>query len=247
MTDGSGRKALTELVVTIVPPRSSRWGTAARVTRTAARKLMVSVQVQSSSLTERKPPVRGRTAPTLLTRMSSPPKTEIAASTSRKGPSGVVRSTKTGSTGKPAASRDRSSHRSRAAATTLTPSSARAWVTARPIPLLAKVTTAVFPVRYRSMISAYAGELAGAADLLGGTARPEVQLNRTPLGRASRARTPTVLGMALCSPCRTVVPPCQDDGGIVVMPLGRASVHAAGGFGDEVGDRAGARQTSARP
>jgi hypothetical protein len=40
MTSGSGSAAFTELTVTIMPaPRSSRRGSAARVVRTAARKL----------------------------------------------------------------------------------------------------------------------------------------------------------------------------------------------------------------
>ena len=56
--------------------------------RTAARKLMLRVSIHSSSETDRKPPVRGFTAPTLLTRMSSPPNSAIAASIK---PSGCVR------------------------------------------------------------------------------------------------------------------------------------------------------------
>src|SRR4051794_25282125 len=41
----------------------------------------------------------------------------------------------------------------RAPATTLTPSAARASAIARPMPLLAPVTTAVLPVRCRSMVA----------------------------------------------------------------------------------------------
>src|SRR4051794_23040409 len=53
MTSGSGRIALTEQVLTMVPaPRSSRCGSAARVVRTAARKWMVSPHSQSSSVRE---------------------------------------------------------------------------------------------------------------------------------------------------------------------------------------------------
>lgn len=93
MTSGSGSVALTDAIVTMLPaPRSSRCGTAARVVRTAARKLIVRAVSQSSSVTDRKPPVRGVTPPTLLTRMSSPPNSAIAASISCAGPSGVVRS-----------------------------------------------------------------------------------------------------------------------------------------------------------
>jgi hypothetical protein len=82
MTVGSGRNAFTELIVTIRPvSRASRCGRAARVVRTAARKFMVSDQVQSSSVRARKPSSRGRTAPTLLTRTSSRPTVAIASST----------------------------------------------------------------------------------------------------------------------------------------------------------------------
>jgi hypothetical protein len=73
-TSGSGRNELTEQIVTIVPaPRSSISGKAARVVRTAAKKLIARVELQSSSVIERNPLRRGRTAPTLFTRMSSRP------------------------------------------------------------------------------------------------------------------------------------------------------------------------------
>jgi hypothetical protein len=63
MTAGSGRNTLTELTGTIVAGTpSSRWGSAARVVRTAARKLMVSAQSQSSSVSARNPLSRGRSA-----------------------------------------------------------------------------------------------------------------------------------------------------------------------------------------
>src|SRR2546422_2715749 len=74
MTAGSGRKALTELVVTMLTwPAASIAGNAARVVLTAASRLRVSENNQSSSVTLRKPPRRGFTAPTLLTRMSIRP------------------------------------------------------------------------------------------------------------------------------------------------------------------------------
>src|SRR6478735_10384803 len=152
MTSGSGRNAFTEDVVTIVPRRSMRCGTAARVHRTAAMKLMSSDQVQSSSDNERNPPGRGRTAPTLLTSTSTPPKAVRAWSTNAPGPSGSVRSTATGRTGYPSATSARSSSvTARAPATTLAPSCTRARVTARPMPLLAPVTTATLPSSPRSM------------------------------------------------------------------------------------------------
>ena len=56
---------------------------------------MVSAQSQSSSVSATKPSSRGRTAPTLLTRMSMPPSSVAAAATSSPGPSAVVRSTET--------------------------------------------------------------------------------------------------------------------------------------------------------
>src|SRR5262245_28374571 len=152
MTSGSGSRALTELTVTMAPaPRSMRWGSAARGVRTAARKLILNAESQSSSVTDRNPPVRGRTAPTLLTRMSRLPYAATAASTSRSGPSGLVRSTDTGRTVVRAARSDSSVVAPRAPATTRTPSPARARVIANPMPLLAPVTTAILPARCRSM------------------------------------------------------------------------------------------------
>src|SRR3954452_34407 len=74
MTDGSGRKALTEHTVTMAPrPAATMAGSTARVVRTAARNVNVSVVSHSSSVMAAKPSRRGVTAPTLLTRMSSGP------------------------------------------------------------------------------------------------------------------------------------------------------------------------------
>src|ERR1700758_4870211 len=91
-----------------------------------------------------------RTAPTLLTSTSSWPCSSIASLTNCAAPSGADRSTATGVTPLrpsrlPAVSEP---------ATTRAPSAARALVTARPIPLPAPVTTATFPSRFRSMVSA---------------------------------------------------------------------------------------------
>ena len=105
MTSGSGRNALTEQVDTIVAaPRSSRCGRASRVMRTAARRLTASDSVHSASVTLRNPPGRGWPPPTLLTSTSRPPYVVTASSTSRPGPSSLVRSTWTGRTDRPAAS-----------------------------------------------------------------------------------------------------------------------------------------------
>ncbi|SRR5712692_5846714 len=83
MTAGAGRKALTELVVTMLPwPAASIVANAARVVLTAASRLSMSENNQSSSVTLRKPPRRGVTAPTLLTRMSSRPCSRAAATRS---------------------------------------------------------------------------------------------------------------------------------------------------------------------
>ena len=58
-------------MLTIAPlPAASMAGSAARVVRTAAMKLMVMVDSQSSSVMLRKPPVRAGALPTLFTRMS---------------------------------------------------------------------------------------------------------------------------------------------------------------------------------
>ena len=71
MTPGSGSRALTEQMLTIAPwPAASITGSAARVVRTAAIRFSVIEASQSSSVMDRKPPVRAGALPTLLTRMS---------------------------------------------------------------------------------------------------------------------------------------------------------------------------------
>jgi len=93
MIAGSGRKAFTELIVTMFPPpRCTRCGSAALVVRTAANRLRVSADSQSSSVMDSKPPRCGWTLPTLLTRMSSPPNVLTASSINRAGPSAAARS-----------------------------------------------------------------------------------------------------------------------------------------------------------
>src|SRR3954451_10421442 len=88
MTPGSGRLALIEAIVTMLPrPAVTIAGSTARVARTALTRFKVSDRVHSSSVTSRKPFVRGVTAPTLLTRMSIRPNSVSASSASRPGPS----------------------------------------------------------------------------------------------------------------------------------------------------------------
>ncbi len=92
MTAGSESVELTEQMFTIEPlPAASMAGSALRVARTAAIRLMLSVASQSSSLMERNPPVRVCAAPTLLTRM---PRPSPAWATSSAGPPGAARSTR---------------------------------------------------------------------------------------------------------------------------------------------------------
>ena len=142
---GSGRNALIELTVTMLPrPAASMPGRTARVVRTAASSVRFSDADQSSSVTSRKPPRCGVTAPTLLTRTSRGPKAS-AAPTRSAGPSAVDRSAWT-STTRPSSTRSaRSGLALRAPATTWAPSAASARAIARPIPLLAPVTNALRP------------------------------------------------------------------------------------------------------
>ena len=138
----SGRVALTDPIITMAPPpRASMCGTASRVTRTADMTFSASEDSHSSSVTERMPSKRGTTAPALFTRMSTPPRS-AAAAISARGPSAVARSAAM-KVAEPAASRACSSGLlCRAPATTYAPASTNAWLIARPIPLLAPVTTA---------------------------------------------------------------------------------------------------------
>ena len=86
------------------------------------------------------PSKRGATAPALLTRMSTPPRSTAAAINAR-GPSRVARSAAM-KVAEPAASSACSSGLlCRAPAMTNAPAAANAWLMARPMPLLAPVTT----------------------------------------------------------------------------------------------------------
>ena len=71
--------------------------------------------------------------------------------TRARGPAAVLRSTGTKDTRPPGCKASRSGPGERAPATTWTPSATRAAVMARPMPLLAPVTMAIFPLSWRSM------------------------------------------------------------------------------------------------
>ena len=153
MTAPSGWKnALTDVTLTMVPsPRGIIAATAARIARSAEKKLSSSEAWKSASLTFAKPSRRSCTPPTLLTSTSSRPCCSTAWSTSRAGPSGSIRSTAKGST----PSRPSRGATVRAPATTSAPSAASSRATARPMPLLAPVTTATLPASSRSMGGRY--------------------------------------------------------------------------------------------
>ena len=138
MVAASGWKnALTEATLTIAPlPWLTISVMAARLARSAMKKFSSIAQAKSSSLVPRKPPVRMRTAPTLLTSTSIRPCSPVVRLISCAGPSGVARSTATGLT---PLRRSRFSV-AREPATTSAPSSARVLVTASPMPLPAPVT-----------------------------------------------------------------------------------------------------------
>src|ERR1700722_5983788 len=155
MVAASGWKnALTEATLTIAPePCLTISVRAARLARSAMKKFSSIAQAKSSSLVPKKPPLRIRTAPTLLTSTSTRPCSSVARPISCAGPSGADRSIATGVTPL------RPSRFSvvREPATTWAPSSARVLVTARPMPLPAPVTTATLPARLRSIGSGRLG------------------------------------------------------------------------------------------
>ena len=126
-------------------------GMASRVVRTADMKFSASEASHSSSVTDRMPSKRGATAPALLTRMSTPPRS-AAAATSAFGPSrgGQVGGDEGGRAGRLQRLQFRAvvpgagDRRRRRLPT-------NAWLMARPIPLLAPVTTATLWFRFMSM------------------------------------------------------------------------------------------------
>src|SRR3984885_6226080 len=149
MVAASGWKnALTEATLTIAPePCLTISVRAARLARSAMKKFSSIAQAKSSSLVPKKPPVRIRTAPTLLTSTSTRPCSSVARPISCAGPSGADRSIATGLT----LLRPSRFSVVREPATTCAPSSARVLVTASPMPLPAPVTTATLPARLRAM------------------------------------------------------------------------------------------------
>jgi hypothetical protein len=130
-------------------PAASMTGSAARVVRTAAIRLRVSVACQSSSVIPPNPPGLAGAAPTLLTRMSI----RSPAATSLAGPPGSARSTSTTRTRPARASSSSSAEDFSVPAVTCAPSATSPRVIASPIPRLAPVTIAVCPFRRRSMMS----------------------------------------------------------------------------------------------
>src|ERR1700722_1952398 len=149
MVAASGwKKALTEATLTIAPPPFLTISVrAARLARSAIKKVICIAQAKSSSLVPKNPPVRMRTAPTLLTSTSMRPCCSVACRISCPGPSGAVRSTATGVTPLIPSSVSVVSE----PATTCAPSAARARVVAIPMPLPARVTPATLPARFRSI------------------------------------------------------------------------------------------------
>src|SRR3984957_4964435 len=142
------KKALTEATLMIAPlPWLTIAVMAARLARSAMKKFISIAQAKSSSLVPRKPSVRMRTAPTLLTSTSMRPCSSVARLISCAGPSGAARSMATGLT----PLRPSRVSMVREPATTSAPSPARVLVTASPMPLPAPVTTATLPARLRSM------------------------------------------------------------------------------------------------
>src|SRR4051812_24308031 len=119
-------------------------GSTARTVRTADMNVSWNVFSHSSSLIARKPSVRTRAAPTLLTSTSMRP-SSAAAPINCAAPSGPERSTATWRTLPSSTSARRPSLLPREPAITRAPSSASARATASPIPLLAPVTTTRLP------------------------------------------------------------------------------------------------------
>jgi hypothetical protein len=155
MTAGSESTEFTEQMFTIAPrPAASIAGSAARLARTAAIRLRLSVASHSSSVMARNPEVLDGALPTLLTRMSI---REPASATRSAGPPGAARSSSPIVTEPSAASLPSSAEECSAPATTCAPLAARARVMARPMPRLAPVTTAVCPVRSTFILASPSG------------------------------------------------------------------------------------------
>ncbi len=137
-------------------------GAAARTVRTTPKKLTSNSRCHCSSVKSRLV-AAGSLAPTLFTSRSRDPYDDATAATSRSGPRGSARSTAKCSTSYSFISSFSSGVVPRAATATRAPSFASAVATARPMPLLPPVTSAVLFVRFSSMLLACSGpgEIAG--------------------------------------------------------------------------------------
>jgi hypothetical protein len=91
-----GCRAWTDETFTMLPPRSTSSGSAARHARTAENRLNSNIDCQPSSVSPRNPNsgilVPGGGPPALLTRMSSPPNASTARAITSAGASGSMRS-----------------------------------------------------------------------------------------------------------------------------------------------------------
>ncbi len=192
----------------MAPRLSSRAGRAVRTARTVLRRLRSKLARQSSSASSRKPVAGVVRPPTLLTRMSRPPKVSTARPTRRAGPSGVARSTSMvcGVTSR------RAALSLRVPPITCAPSAVSARVTARPMPRPAPVTTARLPCSFRSMTAPRGDGRCGSSrrSIVATDSRPGLERERVqrmyetgrggydPLsGRGGEARHRTVTGTAV--------------------------------------------------
>src|SRR6266404_937721 len=116
-------------------------GSSARSRRTAENKFVLKVCCQSASVRARTPPLGVDEPPTLLTRMSTPPRRSITSLTTFSTPPVVLRSASTNRTafGKFAVA-------DRAVVITFPPARLRRFTIASPIPLVPPVTRARLPV-----------------------------------------------------------------------------------------------------
>ena len=139
------------------PPRASIKGIAARLTRTAERKLKLMMSFHSASSISTKG-VHFE-PPTLFTRISSPPKRLFAASTTAIAPSGVVTSCAMASTFAPRPSKSAAASASasapRAQMQSRAPSAAKAAAMRLPMPRLAPVTKAILSLSPRSKLHSF--------------------------------------------------------------------------------------------
>src|SRR5579883_2941331 len=163
-------------MLTIRPqPRASIPGSARRTKRTCTSTFIAKASSQSASVvpsTSRPPagPV------TLFTSTSAPPKAASCARHTASTPASVARSAATASTRAPrpriASAAAASAAPPRAQIVTAAPSAASASAIARPMPLLAPVTSARLPASPRSIVAATIARCAAAARRFGDLARP---------------------------------------------------------------------------